>query len=245
MMSRLRILGVVLLLLPHFLDARPIKKSQATTEKTEFAFPIQQSQIHVEPKDATQRRAPTVGISISSWRPESFSRPTLQGSSPQFTYGKYPFISFDHLSYLTDKLLKQELHLKVGASSANLKRSLTQTQYGNEQNKEQTLTLLSLRIGFELHGKRLLSQSLKPLIGIAVLPTAAFGAQSQLEDRVNEQGLPVEAVAGLLFYPGPLAVTKWGLEKTSLGLVAHGIWGSVGPSRMDGIGAELTLRTEL
>lgn len=222
------------------------KRTKPAALKTEFALPIIQSDLQTpETADFETKERSALEFQASLWTPENFSRPTYQGGTSAFERGSLPLLSVSHVSALTSKRSRPAVFLKVGAAGTNLKRSGAQTQFGRRQESEQSLTILSLRLGAELHDRKYFADSVQPVLGFSLLPTVALAARSQIEDQVNEQGLPMEATLGVLIHPHSLMGEKWKLDQSSLGVFAHAVFGDIGPSSMNGLGAAIAFRMNL
>lgn len=226
---------------------KPSKKAKpAIVTKTELTLPVLQSDLKMDQTQAGPGKdRPVLEFSASSWQPMQFSRPTYQSGLSTFERGPLPHLSVNHISALTDQSHRRGLYLKVGAAGSQLKRSVAQNLSGRKQDAEQTLTLLSLRLGAELRDRKYWAGAVQPLLGFSLLPTVVLGARSQLEDQVNEQGLPTEAQLGLLIHPRAWLGSKWFLDESSLGIMAHAVFGTVGSSDLQGLGAALSFRMNL
>lgn len=127
----------------------------------------------------------------------------------------------------------------------NLRRTVLQTQAGGTHEAEQSLTLLSLRLGVEIQGSRYFAKVISPTLGLSLLPTMALVPRSELEGSVNARGLPLEVTGGALIYPHSLMPQIWGPNGGAVGLVAQYVFGSVDESRMDGLGVLGFFRMDL
>lgn len=234
-MRKLAIAVLAVALLPLGAEAQRGRKPKAapTPVPTEVSLPIPQSEFDLDTyvPEMKPQSPVSVEFSASTWAPREFTRSTYSGSEDEFDSGDVPFLAINRIAPLTEKT--QYVYSKLGVSAATLNRG------------PQDLSLFGLRVGAELRSPCYFSDVVEGYAGLSALPTLALGSRSQLENKVNEFGVPFEATLGALFSPSFLPGPSVGAKRTSIGLGVHYLFGSVGGSKVDGLGAQGSLRVDL
>jgi len=222
--------------------------SETAFAKTEISLPVPASELELSghlPKPQTQTEPAAVEVAVSSFSPTGFSRPTYSSGTQEFQTGSIPFLSFNRVATLFSGERLRDLRSKVGLAMMRLTRAVNVPRGVGVFNSTQDLDLFSLRLGVEYEGPFVFSDRLRPFAGMSLLPTVALASHSQLEGSVNVRGLPIEASVGFTADPSFLQEGFWGLQKGSVGLGAHVILGSVGESKMNGVGVQGFVRVVL
>lgn len=232
--------------LPLSANAKAKKKSAKPVEppKAEFSFPVPQPEIEMRAQTPLiQEDVVTFEVSVSSWSPKGFTRSTYNNGDQSFERSSLPFLSLSRLAQLGDEPIG--FYSKLGIAAASLQRDVDVTIPGGTAKSTQSLSLFSVRLGAEYRARKYFKEALSPIVSFAALPTLAVGSKSQLEGQVSTKGIPMEAGVAFALSPSFLPETETGLKNTSIGLGVHYLFGNIGGSKLDGIGAQGSLRVDL
>lgn len=231
-------------------DSRARQSATSSSgESREIVLPVPVSELKLD--DTEGRRSVTgqvvteLEFGVSSWVPEEFSRPTFSGESRVFERGSYPHVSANRLAPFVARGGPHSWYWRLGGSLLNLRRTVSLRQTVGSRDVSQSLTLASVRLGVEYAPQRFSSSLLRPFIGVALVPTMALAARSQLEERVSSGGAPLETNVGFVVRPSYLRGEFLGLRNGSIGVSAHSIFGDVDGSSMSGLGVQGLMRVEL
>jgi len=244
-MKAIALLILTLVTLSASVEAAPKPQAPENQVDRDISLPVPTTELALSTK-IKEDKGPTLAsfeFAASAWSPKGFSRPTYTNGRSNFERKGLPFLSINRHGplYLFDNL--SGFHSKLGLSFTRLERQ-GQFTSGSAFVTTQTMNLFSLRIGAEYQGPLYLGDLLQPYAGLSLLPTLALSSQSQMEGSVSRIGLPLEAVGGVMAYPGFLRAFA-GMTNGAIGLGAHYIFGTVDNSKMNDLGAQGFLRLDI
>ncbi|RZA09017.1 MAG: hypothetical protein EOP11_03055 [Proteobacteria bacterium] len=224
-------------------EARPRKKKEPVRSEFSVEVPVSEVDVVAQAKRDEEKGNVAYELSISTWSPSNFTRPSFQPDVLKFKNGGIPLVGIARIAPLKISEDGSGFHWRAGLNFVNLERQGLSQIGPVEYASSQTLNLISLSLGIEYRGPELW-QVAQPYANFSLLPTYLLGPRSPFEEPVNEWGLPMELGAGLLARPAFLEGI-FGLGDGAVGLGAHYMFGSIDASSLSGFGGRAFLQIVL
>jgi hypothetical protein len=224
------------------------KRSSETIEterEREFAIPVPQSEIKMEPLRYVAPRPVDLALGASSWVPENLTRGSYTGKVSRFERNATPAVSLNRIgefaSFDNGALV---LSSKIGITYFTMDRTTDRDNSAAPAGTStETLGFFMGRAGIESSWAKLLPWHLEPNMSFSLLPTWLSAHKSQYENGVAVFGLPYEATAGLLWRINPSERPDFG--DMSVGVSAQAVSGTIAGSSLKGFGILGELRVSL
>jgi hypothetical protein len=186
------------------------------------------------------QRSAWIDLGVSSWVPGSFVLPSTFSSTAMYQGNGLPAFYANYLMQFTHG---SDFSLKAGVNWLSLTRSGLVATGATSSLSDESVQLLSLRVGAEYAPSSLSSRYFTPFVGAALLPSVAIEPSSTFDSSGNTYfGIPVEFTVGSRFSLDTLNKALQGVE---LDLAAIGTTGTIDHSSVGGIGINGGVRLAL
>jgi hypothetical protein len=165
----------------------------------------------------------------SSWVPSGFALPGRVNATQTFSRASVPSFYFNYL-----RAFSPDLFAKAGFNWLALSR--------NSSIGDQTVQLVSIRLGGEYAPQSLKTRFFSPYLGVAAMPSFGLAGRSVYTDGDIYFGVPLEASLGI---QAPLSALGMHWPGTELNLGAVGTTGTVNHSSVAGLGVQGGIRMDL
>jgi hypothetical protein len=176
---------------------------------------------------------------MSSWAPKSFALPARISSATTFERAGLPSI---YVNYLMAPFTVDGLFAKMGLNWMALNRSGTVGDESSMVRQDQTVQLMSVRLGAEYSPDRMQFYGAHPYVGAALLPTFGMTGRTAFDEGSVYFGVPVEWSLGSKFELTRMGIS-WNHAYFDLGV--SGTAGTVDHSTVAGMGVKGGLRVTL
>jgi hypothetical protein len=224
-------------------DNEPSSESRAGDTVREFAVPVPQSEIKLEPMRYVPPPPIEFSFGASTYMPNNFTRASYTGAVSRFDRTDLPSLSINRHQNFFEAANGFTIGSEYGLTYLQLSRSVGRVIFNSDAGiSTESVNFYMVRAGLEAGWRHLLPYNFEPNLTFALLPTWMAGNRSQFEDSVGVFGLPYEASVGIL-WRAPQGQSHFG--NMTIGISGTQLSGNIGGSSLSGLGLSGELRVSL
>jgi len=221
----------------------PSSETKAGDTVREFAVPVPQSEIKLEPMRYVPPPPVEFSFGASTYMPSNFTRSSYTGDVSRFDRTGIPSLTINRHQNIYEAANGFTVGTLFGLTYMQLNRSVNRVIFNADAGTStETVNFYMLRAGLEAGWQHLLPWNFEPDLSVAILPTWMAGDRSQFEDSVGVFGMPYEASLGVL-WRAPRGPSHFG--NLTIGISGTQTYGNVGGSSMSGLGFSGELRVSI
>jgi hypothetical protein len=179
-----------------------------------------------------------VELTVSSWAPRNLTLPSFVEETSNFGASTMPAVSMNFFWFPERSVA---VNPEIGVSFLQMTRTGTLRYSGINENVNQSLFLVPLRIGARLSPRLLRWSRMTPYAGAALLPTFAILSRSPLDNGGPSLGLPFELSFGVEFAVPQLSILTGGAP-AALNIGGVSTWGTLNSGDFSGFGLVVGLK---